>query len=67
MIDNQVGNRPEVSLSDHDRCAECGRPVQRERWVSYRQDPDNPETLRQPLKALAGSIAEVRSPDLNLR
>src|SRR3989442_607155 len=44
MVEKQVGNRPEVSPSDHDHCAECGRPV-REEWVSYRQRPDDSEIL----------------------
>jgi hypothetical protein len=40
MIDSHAS----VGLLPDDRCAECGSVIGGE-WVSYRQDPDNPENL----------------------
>lgn len=46
MAEGQSGNRADVRPSPHDRCAECGEAVDDE-WVSYRQDPVNPQALVQ--------------------
>src|SRR3989442_644097 len=47
MAEGRAGspaNRADVRPSHHDRCAECCDPVG-DRWVSYRQDPGDPQTL----------------------
>jgi hypothetical protein len=44
MDGRTAGNRVDVRPSRDDRCAECGDPVGEE-WVSYRQKPDDPQSL----------------------
>jgi len=51
MTGGQSGHRAEVRPSPDDRCAECSDAVGHE-WVSYRQDPGDPQNVVQHLSAV---------------
>ena len=45
MVEGKAGDRPEVQgPSSQDRCGECGGAVC-EAWVSFRNNPDDAQTL----------------------